>query len=305
MASEIVKTQTQAKSKTTTMVLLFVFLVLTWGCSWSATKIALQYMPPLWFTSSRLIIAMTALFGFNLITRNFIIPRKRDLPLILSVGLLNIGAFLICINIGLQYIDAGRAAILAYTTPFWVTPIAVIFFGERLTKVKIIGLSCGFVGVLLLFNPLTMDWSSKQHLLGDGLLLCAAACWAAAMLHTRHAKWHRSAIQLIPWQLFVANIPVVLLASIFEPNPTILWNTSLIDAMLFLALICTAFGFWSLVEISKYFPVITTSLCLLAVPVVGLLASHVILHEKLTLNLLAALVVILFGLACMVVPSKK
>ena len=43
---------------------------------------------------------------------------------------------------GLDYGAVGRSAILIYTTPLWVTPVA-FFFGEKLSFLKVLGLILG------------------------------------------------------------------------------------------------------------------------------------------------------------------
>ena len=63
---------------------------------------------------------------------------------------------------GLQYVPAGRAALLAYSTPIWVVPAAMLFLGERLTGLRVLGLLAGLGGLAVLFNPLSFDWSDGQ-----------------------------------------------------------------------------------------------------------------------------------------------
>ena len=132
---------------------------------------------------------------------------------------------------------------------------------------------------------------------GNTMLLIAAMSWAFAMLHIRFATWHSSPLTLIPWQLLIGLIFVTTLALIFEPNPTITWNMHLFGSILYTGVFSTAFGYWGVVELSKNMPAIKMSLCLLAVPVAGLLASALILHEPLTGTIMTAMLFILMGLA--------
>src|SRR5262249_13089034 len=59
----------------------------------------------------------------------------------------------------------------------------------------------------------------------------------------------------------------------------------------------TAFGFWALTWISKELPAMTTSLGLLGVPLVGIIASSLVLAEPMSTTLLAALSPIAAGVA--------
>ncbi len=90
------------------------------------------------------------------------------------VSVLQMVLFTMCVTLGLRYVDAGRSAILAYTTPLWVLPLATLFLGERLSVLKIIGFFLGLLGVLLLFNPVTFNWHNHLAVIGSGYLILAA-----------------------------------------------------------------------------------------------------------------------------------
>ena len=61
--------------------------------------------------------------------------------------------------------------------------------------------------------------------------------------------------------------------------------------------VATAFGYWASVTVTRALPALTTSIGLLAVPVMGLLSSMISLGEPLTWSLTVGLVGIVLGLA--------
>lgn len=60
------------------------------------------------------------------------------------------GIFVLLINVGLHLVEAGRSAILVYTTPIWVTPIAIFIFKEKAGFLKWLGLVLGIAGIIVL-----------------------------------------------------------------------------------------------------------------------------------------------------------
>ena len=112
---------------------LLFFVILIWAVAWPVSKLGLLDMPPIWYTALRLAIGFVTMFAILLFQKKIKFPTRKDLPLILSIGLLQMACFLILINGGLMFVDAGRSAILVYSTPFLVTPIAVMFFDENLS----------------------------------------------------------------------------------------------------------------------------------------------------------------------------
>lgn len=299
----ITQEQILAKPSQLSIYLLFILLIIAWGFGWPVIKTSISYCPPCWFVSFRFIVALVAVTIYLLITKQLRLPKLLDIPLLCSVGLLQIALYILLVNIGLKYVAPGQSAILSYSTPLIVTPIACIWFGEQLYPLKLIGLFLGLAGILILFSPWTINWHDHNMLLGNCLLLLAAISNTMAMLHMRFAKWHSSALQLLPWQLLIAAVLTLIFSWIID-HPTIIVNMSFIGCLAYLALIATAFGYWASMQITKSLPLSTTSMCLLAVPVTSLLSSMFFLGEHLTTSVLIAFVLILGGLICVVFPKR-
>lgn len=285
--------------------LLLAFNVITWALAWPISKIGLDYMAPIWYTVYRLIIGAVACFAILGLQGKLSWPQRRDLPLIISIGCLQMALFLMLINYGLSFVGAGRAAILVYSTPLWVTPLAMLFFSEKVTFLKLIGVLLGLGGIFLLFSPWEFNWNDSAVVLGNMMLLTAALVWAIAMLHTRYGKWHSSPIALVPWQLLLATILTLPAALLLEPSAHIEWNTPLVLTLLYNGLLASAFGYWAGITVSKNLPVVTTSLYYLSVPVLGMLCSALMLGESLSVTALSAMALIVIGLACVALSGER
>ena len=283
---------------------LLVALVIFWALNMPLAKIGLEYMPPFWLTAARLVIGAVSMLLFLGITQRLKLPKTKDWLFILSIGILQMGLFQILINCGMVYVDAGRATILVYSTPLWVTPLAVLFFGEKLTKLKLLGVILGITGIFVRFSPSSFSWSDPKILLGNGILLLASFCWAIAMMHSRYGKWHSSPLELVPWQLLVSTPLPLILAVTTEPFSHIHWNTSLVSIILYSGIIATAFGYWASITISKTLPVVTTSLAMLGVPILALIFSALIIAEVITSGDLLAMALIISGLICIILENK-
>src|SRR5690348_7359701 len=109
------------KSFSLQTILLLLAVIIVWGFIWPLTKLALRDVAPLWLAVLRLLSATICLFAYLLATKKLQLPSKLDIPIILSVGLLQFGVCNFLINEGLVYVSASRSAILIYTTPLWVT----------------------------------------------------------------------------------------------------------------------------------------------------------------------------------------
>ena len=107
--------------------LLVALLVVIWGLSWPISKIGLEFMPPIWYTAYRLLIGMVSMFLIVAFAGKFVIPSPRDLPIIFFIGTFQMAVSIALITVGLHHVSAGRSAMLVYTTPIWVMPLAILF----------------------------------------------------------------------------------------------------------------------------------------------------------------------------------
>jgi len=287
-----------------TATVLLAFVVLLWGVNWPVMKVALGSIPPLTFTAFRLVLALVVMTAAAALVGRLRVPDRRDLPIILSTGLLAMAANMVLTIVALQFVAAGRAAVLIYTNPLWVAPLAAIFLGERLTPVRVLGLVLGIGGIVVLFNPLGFDWGDPNVVLGNVLLLAAAAGWAVQIVHVRGHTWRGSPLDLYPWQLAVAAVVAVPLALAFETGRPINWAFPLPVLMAYTALLATAFCFLAVIQVNRALPATTTSLVLLAVPVVGVLSSALILGEPLEAATIGGLVLIVAGVAAVALGER-
>ncbi|RDI45192.1 DMT family transporter [Aquicella lusitana] len=280
---------------------LFTFIIFSWGIAWPINKIGLQYMSPLWYTALRLIVGTVTMMGLVAAIKKFAWPKTKDIPLIVIIGLLQISIYILLANIGLAYLPAGRSSLLAYTTPLWVMPAAILFFDEKAGWSRWLGFLLGVGGLLILLSPWEMNWADKKVLFGSAMLLLASLCWAISMLCARYMKWTKSPLELIPWQLLVGTIPILLFAWVKEPAVTIHWNPALILSLIYTGFLVTGLSYWSGVVVNKELPTMVVSLGFLAVPVFSLLVSAFFMHEVINLPTTVAMISILLGLICIVI----
>lgn len=285
--------------------LLLVGVIFAWGLNWPVLKTVIHVISPFWLTPMRMLLGASCLFIVLAYQRRVCWPAKQEWGLVFVVGALQMGLYTLFVTLGLRYIDAGRSAILAYTTPLWVLPLAIGFLGEKLTKLKLMGFLLGVVGVLLLFNPVTFDWHDKLAVIGSSYLMSASLLWAVAIIYIRRSTWVHTPFQLAPWQMLMSMVVLLPLALIADPHPDIVWGFTAAWTLTYIVFLSTAFAYWASVEVSKRLPATTTSLGFQAVPVVGMFSSAFFLHEHITLMRSFALITILVGLILVIYGETK
>ena len=277
--------------------------VTAWGIGWPVNRAILYHLPPLTTVAIRSALATVALFAITAATRRLALPRRADLPVLFSISLLHMTGYAVLVSIGLLFVPVGRSVVLAYTTPLWVAPGAALFLGERLSRRRLAGVVLGLGGLALMFNPLAFAWHDRATLIGNGALLLAALFWAANILHIRAHRWTAAPFDLIAWEIALASVITGVLAIAIDGLPRIEWTANLIWLLLYSALPGSALAFLCSAVASRSLPAVTTSLGLLAAPVIGIAASAAMFGEVPSATLLAAMALIIGGIALGTVPS--
>lgn len=285
--------------------LLLGLVIVLWGVNWPIMKVGLHYMPPLWFAFSRVVLGALALALLLALRRRLHVPPRADLSVLLSVGLLQIGAFLALTHVALLYVGAGRSAILAYTTPLWVVPLSAVFLRERIGLARLLAVGCGLAGLAVLFNPLEVDYGDHQALLGNGMLLASAFVWALAIVHVHAHRWQATPFELMPWQMLLGALLLLPLALLIEPAPRIDWGWPLVAVLAYNGPVASAFCYWAFVTVNRSLEATTTSLGSLGVPIVGVLVAAIALGEPLTVAKLTGLGLISAGVVLLSLAARR
>lgn len=283
-------------SRPAALVLLFL-LALVWGVHWVVVKVGLEYMPPFTYAVLRVLGGLGTLVVLLGLQRRLRLPDRSDLPIVLSVGLAQIAVGVLTMNLALQVVPAGRSAVLVYTMPLWVAVILAVVLRIPPRRNEIIGLVLGIAGLVALLNPAAIDWAAEGEVSGTLLLLFNGMAWAAVTIHVRRHRWTRSPLELQPWQLLAALVPLALLALVLEPGFPVRWELATVLILLFSGPIATAFATWAFQSITRSLGAQASATGFLAVPVVGLASGALILREQLGIADLVGFGLVLAGIA--------
>jgi len=218
----------KSRSTKSGALLLFAFVIVAWGLNWTVTKLIVTQVTPLWTAAIRTGIGALALLTMLATSKQFRIPKRGDIPVILAISLFHMVAFAALMTTGLKYVPVGRSIVLGYTTPLWVAPGAWLLLKEDLSARQGIGVMIGVTGLAVMFNPSAFDWTDREAVLGNGLLLLSALAWSVSILYTRAHHWIATPFQLVFWQALLATILLTILVLIIEGELHIVWSNTLI-----------------------------------------------------------------------------
>ncbi len=277
--------------------LLMVVVVLILGFNWPILAIGLRDVSPVWMTALRVCSGAVTVVAVAAVTGRLRLPPRGDLPVVLSVAILRLGLVFFLVFTALTIVPAGRSSVLVWTASLWVVPMAVIALGERMTRLRWAGLALGIAGVVVLIEPWRLAWDEPRVILGIGMLLLSAILNAATAVHIRHHAWVSTPLRVMPWQLLIAMVLTLTVAFAVEGTPQIHWTSSLVGVIVYEGVLATGLALWAQVSVLRSLPAVSTNLSMMMVPVVGVLASALLLGEVITATVVAAMALIFIGVS--------
>jgi len=281
-------------------------LAAIWGSSFLFIKLAVVSLPPMTLVAARLWIAALGLLAYLLLTGGSL-PRDlatwRHFAVIAVLG--NLLPFFL-ISWGEVSIASGMAAILMATMPLVTLTLAHAFNpDDRITPAKLLGLSVGFGGIVVLVGPGVIAGLGREVL---AQLAVAAAAWCYGM-QSVYTRW--STLKDLPAATTAGGVLVcaALMALPFALAIDRPWSlsptTGAIWSLVTLALLCTSVAYLILFRLLATTRATFVSNINYLVPVFGVFWGTALLDEAVGPGALAALALIMFGIGLAEASARR
>ncbi len=275
---------------------MLVFLCLVWGSTWPLLRIALNETTP--FTMR------VGTAGLGAITLYFIcVAMGRDLRVrslktwghLTIASLCNIVGFSLFSVYGQLFAETSRVAIIAYAMPLWAVVLAWIFLGERPGRIQGIALALCVLGLAILVYPL----SASGIPLGILFAIATGLSWAAGVVYMKWARMKVDPVGGALWQLAIATVVLTVVMLIAEGKPHLQGlRADGIIAIAITGVLGNGFAYAMWFQVVRRLPAVTASLGVLGSPVVGVVASVILLGERPTVPDMIGFALIFSASAC-------
>ncbi len=287
------------KEKVTTGHLLAFFTVLIWGTTFISTKVLLREFSPIEILFFRFTIAfLTLLIVYP--HKLKITDRKHEWYFLAS-GLCGVTLYFLLENIALTYTLASNVGVIISVAPFFTAIFAHLFLdGEKLRLQFFLGFAAAIIGIFLIsFNG---SMVLRLNPLGDILTIFAAVVWAVySVLIKKIGHFHYNTIQTTRRVFFYGLITIIPALFIFNFSLSLNSFTRFTHLpnllnFLYLGLGASALCFVTWNFAVKVLGAVKTSAYIYLGPVVTIITSAVVLHERITWITLAGTALTLLGL---------
>jgi len=283
--------------------LLVLLLAFAWGGNWIAVAIALHGVAPwtLRFIGAAL-GALTLIGGALLSGRSLKVPRGQRFHVMVA-GFLNVACFSILSTFAQLNGATSRVVILNYSMPIWTTILSCVVLGERLDAVRQVAIALCVAGLGILVWPLFEQGVPTTVFLA---LTCSWA-WAGATIYLKWVKATVPPLASAAWQLVFGFLFIAAGTFVFEGVPHVTGlSAQTWAAIFFMGMIGIGFAHFLWWSIAGRLSPVTASIGALLVPVIGVIGSVVLLHERPTPTDIVGFAMIFGSAACvLLLPALR
>jgi drug/metabolite transporter (DMT)-like permease len=276
---------------------LLLIVAAIWGASYLFIKVAVDEIEPTAMMELRLLLAAAVLVPFLLyrLGRRRAVERVRETGAgAFILGVSNMAVPFVLIAWGEKHIDSGVAAIANATVPIFVALLAIRFNpGERVRGLRLLGVALGLagVGVLAGVDPQGGWWGVA----GTLAVVVASLSYASANLYTQHRFPTTPPLVITTASVLAASLVLLPFALAQLPDAVPSWQA--LASIAALGIGGTAFALIFFYAMLTRYGASRASLVTYLLPPFALFYGVVFLDERLTLNAVLGLLLILAGVA--------
>jgi drug/metabolite transporter (DMT)-like permease len=239
--------------------------------------------------------ALALLLGWCAVRRIPLFARDSTLIVGFAVGALFAAEFAL-IYWSLVFTEVARSVIFLYTATFFVALGAHFFVPERLHGMQVAGLLCAFIGVLLALSD-GLSLPSARAMIGDAMMLGAAVLWAATTVLIKGSTLAKiDPAKTLAYQLAVSGIALTALAPLLGEKGITTFSPQVIAAMAYQTIVVAFASYLVWFGLIRTYPASTLSAFTFLTPVFAVLFGAMLLGERVSVLLIAALVFVAFGI---------
>jgi drug/metabolite transporter (DMT)-like permease len=278
-----------------------------WGSTYLAIRIGIREgagFQPFWFGGLRVLVAGAILVIFGKLRKKKAIPEKKDLGVLIALGLLLwIGGNGMVI-LAEQRIDSGLAALVVASTPIWVATIEGALDRKMPSALLIGSLLVGFGGIVTLSYPLLTSGVRADTLSILAVLLASISWSSGLVLQTRKPVSLSRGVSSGYQQLFGGMFFALIALLVREPLPSPTTEAWL--AWGYLVIFGSILAFTSFVSALQQLPTSLVTTYAYVNPVIAVLLGWLILREPITVwTIVGGLFVLLGVLGIYLVNRRK
>ncbi|MEH7293443.1 EamA family transporter [Priestia megaterium] len=274
---------------------LVFFVTAIWGLNLVIIKVLVEDLPPQTMTAFRIMMAGITALIIIVLGKSFRRLSKKEWIYTLLGMLFGVISHHLLIAVGLTMIEASNASLILALVPSTTAILAVLFLGEQLTKLRVIGFILALTGVFFIQGG---SFSNMQLSQGELILFIAMFVQAISFIFVKKATETLDSKQVTTIMYLTGSIGLLIISFITEPGGVSeMTSAPLFIYFLFIVsgLVATGIGYIVFNAAIQQIGAGQTAIFNNFVPFFGLVFSAIFLNETITISQLIGFVFIVAG----------
>ncbi|EGW36813.1 triose-phosphate Transporter family protein [Desulfosporosinus sp. OT] len=288
------------------MVLTTIF----WSGAFITGKIAVGEFPPFALTFFRFLFALPLIFIILYVREpKNLLPRGRQWSALILLGIVGTFCYHALFFTSLKYTTAINSSLIGAMNPMVTTILAAVFFSERLTPWRLLGIFLSFSGVFLFITNGDLQLISQfEFNKGDLIMLLAVCCFAVySLLSRRYMKQYLLSPLMVTAYTFLICVVISIPFMLWENPATYLSSATLSGwlSILYMSVFASVLGYLFQMVAIQRIGAPRTAIFINLVPIFTIIQSVTILGESITLIKLIAAAIVITGVYLATRPESR
>jgi drug/metabolite transporter (DMT)-like permease len=285
---------------------------LLWGSAFPCIKIGYQLLEidasdtaaQILFAGLRFLLSgVLAIVAGSLCYRKLLLPKRSSLSKITILSLFQTVGQYLFFYIGLAHTTGVKASIIEGVNVFVAILVSSLLFRlEPLTLQKMMGCIIGFLGVVFI-NASGTGLDLHISFIGEGFIFLSTIAYAFSSVFLKRYATAENPVVLSGWQFVIGGL-ILTVVGLVAGGSLPHWSGAGVAMLLYLAFVsAAAYSLWSI--LLKYNPVSKVAVFGFMNPVFGVILSAVLLQERDSIGIMAALSLLLVCVGIYIVNRKS
>ncbi|NMC38842.1 MAG: DMT family transporter [Bacteroidales bacterium] len=276
-----------------------------WSFSFIWFKMANETFRPVTIVFFRLVMSVALLSSYLYIKKKFVRIKREDLKLFVMLAVFEPFLYFLGESYGLTFVSATVGSVLISTIPVVAAIGAWIIFRERLKVVNYAGIILSFTGVLIFI--INKDGTLLFDLKGVSLLMLAVLSAAGYNLTLSRLVGGYSPVFIVNFQNCLGTILFLPLFAGFELRhlSDASFSVSSLMPVIALAIFASCFAFILFAFSVRHIGITRSNVFTNFIPVFTAFFSFIVLGDRLTLQNIAGMVIVIAGLMMSQINGRK
>ena len=275
-----------------------------WAFSFVWFKMANEYFRPVAIVFLRLVFSVALLSSFLAFTKGFVKIRKNDYKLFFLLAFFEPFIYFLGESYGLTHVSATVCSVIISTIPVFAAIAARIMFNEKLNSLNYSGILLSFLGVVVF----VMNKSGMLAYNPQGIALIFLAVFAAVGYNLTLSKLinNYNPVYIVNVQNIIGAVLFLPLFVTMEIKPMMETDITLemLLPVLLLALFASCGAFVLFAFSVRYLGIVKANVFTNCIPVLTAIFAFMLLGDKLTVQNLTGMIVVILGLFMSQYKSK-